>query len=156
MMTQKDSLTMRLRTLPKHVVLAAIRQWAVTAVHRREKIEDALVGEGFERVGVADGRSATDDGRQVYHVAGRAYALRPDVHAERLAAALDAAKKRQPEPETKSVVGTESLSAMACPKCGDSLQHTAVCPNCAAGKLGYRHRYTCVCGGVDLISREAL
>jgi hypothetical protein len=59
-------------------------------------------------------------------------------------------------PVTKSVIGTESLSQMICQKCGDALQHTTVCPKCAAGKLGYRHRYTCVCGGTDFISREIL
>ena len=124
------------------------------ALGRRNRVSAAMAGRGYERVD--DMGPVTVDGREVVRVSSEAWALRPDIHAERLAAAFDAAKKRQPEPETKSVVGTEALSAMACPKCGDSLQHTAVCPNCAAGKLGYRHRYTCVCGGVDLISREAL
>ena len=111
---------------------------------------------GFERV-KADG-PLTADGREVLMVEGVPMALRPEVHAERLERAFEAAKKARAEREsdTKSIVGTEALSQMVCPKCGDSLQHTAVCPKCAAGKLGYRHRYTCVCGGVDLISKEAL
>lgn len=98
----------------------------------------------------------TTDGREIIRAQGTAYALRPEVHAARLAAAFDAAKKAQPEPETKSVVGSESLSLLVCPKCGDALQHASVCPACAAGKIGYRHRYTCVCGGVDLVSKEPL
>lgn len=109
---------------------------------------------GFERV-KADG-PMTADGREVLMVEGVAMALRPEVHAERLAAAFEAAKVAQPESDTKSVIGTELMSQMTCPKCGDALQHTAVCPKCAAGKLGYRHRYTCVCGGVDMISKEAI
>lgn len=113
-----------------------------------------MAEQGYEAIDA--GGAVTDDGREIVRVRGQSYALRPDVHAERLAAAFKAAKKAQPEPETKSVVGTESLSAIVCPKCGDSLQHTAVCPSCAAGKLGYRHRYTCVCCGVDLISKELL
>jgi len=114
-----------------------------------------MLNSGYEEV-PALGETTTYDGREILHVAGKSYALRPEVHAERLADAFEAAKKAQPEPETKSIVGTESLSAMVCPKCGDALQHASVCPSCAAGKLGYRHRYACVCGGVDLISKEKL
>ena len=111
----------------------------------------------FEQVDVPHDAKLTADGREIMRgPLGKAWALRPEIHAERLAAAFEAAKKQQAESETKSVVGTESLSNVTCPKCGDTLQHTAVCPKCAAGKLGYRHRYTCACGGADLISREAL
>jgi rubrerythrin len=121
---------------------------------RLDALETSLLAGGMERVD-ADG-PITSDGREVMHIRGRAYALRADVHAERLAQRFESSKKRHHEPEARSVAGSESLSAMVCPKCGDILQHTAVCPKCAAGKLGYRHRYTCVCGGVDLISKEVL
>lgn len=122
------------------------------------KIYREMRSQEFETVDADHGALLTNDGREIVWSQGKAWALRPEVHAERLAAAFEAAKKarQEPDPETKSVVGTESLSTMVCPKCGDSLQHTAVCPKCAAGKLGYRHRYTCVCGRVDLISKEAL
>lgn len=103
----------------------------------------------------AEGEGLTSDGRQIVSSAGKSWALRKDLHAASVKRDLDDAKRRRGD-ETKSVVGTESLSTMTCPKCGDSLQHTAVCPKCAAGKLGYRHRYTCVCGGVDMVSKEAL
>ena len=132
----------------------------ISRVKLEKRLSQSLVehyeSHGFERVDAAG--NLTSDGREVLMVEGVAMALRPEAHAERLALAFEAAKKArpEPEPETKSVVGTESLSAMVCPKCGDSLQHSSVCPKCAAGKLGYRHRYTCVCGGVDLISKEAL
>lgn len=129
---------------------------AVVSIMRekRENVAMLMTERGYEHV---DNTGAvTPDGREIISVHGHAYALRPDVHAERLAQAFEAAKKQQSEPETQSVVGTESLSSMACPKCGDSLQHTAVCPKCTAGKLGYRHRYTCVCGGVDMVSKEPL
>ena len=113
----------------------------------------------LERVTAEPGQLMTHDGREVLWVDGVAFAIRLADHIARLRADMDeaiAAETARRAAETKSVVGTESLSAMVCPKCGDSLQHTAVCPKCAAGKLGYRHRYTCVCGGVDLISKEAL
>lgn len=117
----------------------------------------AMLDYGFEEVIVPD--AITPDGREVVTAYGRRWALRPEIHAERLAQAFEMARQTLPQSEdkdTKSVVGTESLSSMVCPKCGDSLQHTAVCPRCAAGKLGYRHRYTCACGGADLVSKESL
>lgn len=123
---------------------------------RKVTAKSWLKSNGYESVTVDDDVRFLPDGRKVVRVHGTAYALRPEIHANRLAAAFEAAKSARPETETKSVVGTESLSAMTCPKCGDSLQHSTVCTSCAAGKLGYRHRYTCVCGGVDLISKEML
>ena len=110
----------------------------------------------YELITAPDNAVITDDGREILRVNGQAWVLQPEEHTERLRLAFDSAKERSTESEPKSVVGTESLSTMTCPKCGDMLQYTSVCPNCAAGKLGYRHRYTCVCGGTDLISKEAL
>lgn len=122
------------------------------------RVADAKVwldSQGYEEVDVPDGIQLTGDGREVVHAHGRAWALRPEVHKARLSLAF-ANSNPIPEENTKSVVGTESLSPLSCPKCGDALQHSTVCPKCAAGKLGYRHRYTCVCGGVDFVSKEKL
>jgi rubrerythrin len=118
-----------------------------------------MVETGHEEVEVPDGQILTGDGREVLRAHGRTWALRPEVHTERLAKALSSSQGRTSashQAPTKSIVGSESLSALTCPECGDALQHAAVCPACAAGKLGYRHRYTCVCGGVDIVSTEAL
>jgi rubrerythrin len=154
MLTKKDKLLEQIDVLP----FADARDiWIARCMaekNRFESLESALSASGLERVESIG--KITTDGREVVHIGVHAYALRPEVHAARVVQAFEAAKKAQPEPETKSVVGTESLSTMTCPKCGDTLQHTAVCPSCAAGKLGYRHRYTCVCGGVDLISKDKL
>lgn len=126
------------------------------AIGRKNALAKQMADSGFESVQAAPG--IMPDGRVAVSMGGQSWALRPDVHAERLQEAFEAAKmaRHEPDGETKSVAGSESLSKMACPKCGDALQHTTVCPKCAAGKLGYRHRYTCVCGGVDLVSKEAL
>lgn len=124
------------------------------ALGRKNRLSRKMEEDGFESVDADPG--LMPDGRVAVAVGGRSWALRPEVHANQLAQAFDAAKQALQESETKSVVGTESLSAMTCPKCGDSLQHTIVCPKCSAGKLGYRHRYTCVCGGVDMVSKERL
>lgn len=126
----------------------------VRAERTLDNLESDLVAAGYERVYADD--PITADGRKVLRFNDRQYALRPEVHGERLAAAFESAKKQRSEPNTKSVVGTESLSNLVCPKCGDALLHTAICPKCPAGQLGYRHRYTCVCGGADLVSKEAL
>lgn len=154
MLTKNEKLISHICSLPFLEVRAAWIARCRTEHGRLASLEASLVESGMERV-EANG-PITGDGREVMRIRGRAYALRPEIHADRLAAAFESAKKRKPDPETKSVVGTESLSAMVCPKCGDALQHTAVCPKCAAGKLGYRHRYACVCGGVDLISKDKL
>lgn len=137
---------------------AARRAWIERALTESQRIkpEQWLESRGYVAIDAADNVEWMPDGRRVLRVRGTAYVLRPDVHAERVRVALEAKRASTKTDETKSVVGSESLSAMICPKCGDALQHTSVCPKCAAGKLGYRHRYTCVCGGVDLISREAL
>lgn len=158
-MTKEDKILIDLHRLPASTVRGIIRKWAACAVHMRTSIASSMEADGYDVVD-ADG-PLTNDGREVVRIHDTAYALRPEVHAERLSTAFDAGRQRQAgaqpkEAETKSVVGTESLSSMVCPKCGDALQHTAVCPKCAAGRLGYRHRYTCVCGGVDLISKESL
>ncbi len=159
MLIKNDKLISYMDRLSLDVVRAA---WIarVRAEHGRlDTIEAGLIESGMVRVD-ADG-PITPDGREVMRIRGRAYALRPEVHAERLAQRFEAAKKRQAEeqaeqPETKSVVGTESLSQIVCPKCGDSLQHTSVCPKCSAGQRGYKHRYACVCGAIEIISQEAL
>ncbi len=156
MIDKKESLVMRLRSTPTRIVKDAIKEWAVAAVHRRRKLHDILTDDGFEVVDVDESSYVTEDGRYVHHAAGRAYALRPEIHAARLAQAFEDETKKLAEAETKSVAGTESLSTMVCPKCGDNLQHSAICPKCAAGKLGYRHRYTCACGGVDMASKDKL
>ena len=124
---------------------------------RAKDCEDWLGKQGFEQVDAEPGSVLTKDGREVLWAGQAAYALRPDVHNERLSAAFKDEKKQNERPAaTKSVAGTESLSVMVCPKCGDAMQHTKVCPACAAGKLGYRHRYTCACGEADVISKDKL
>lgn len=149
-------LFLRMKMLPHSEVVSTFVAYQRSENNNAEKGRASLVSEGFESV--EDEGPLTADGREVFEMFSKRWALRPDVHAERLAAAFAASRqaKPSPEPETKSVVGTESLSAMVCPRCGDALQHTAVCPKCAAGTLGYRHRYTCACGGADLVSKEAL
>jgi rubrerythrin len=132
-------------------VRAAVKLWAARTVRDARKSSTTMHENGWERVtGLTPGAKTTPNMQPVVWVNGESWAMTPDEIKRRLAV------ERAESAETKSVVGTESLTQMVCPKCGDALQHTAVCPSCAAGKLGYRHRYACVCGVVDLISKEAL
>lgn len=160
MINARERLAAKMSVLPTADVCAAVAAWAELRHMTTDGVTHAMIGAGWEVVDADEDAVTLQDGREVLRIMGVAYALPIGTHRTRLAAAFEAAKqarpKPEPEPETKSVVGTESLSRMICPECGDSLQHTAVCPKCAAGKLGYRHRYTCVCGGVDLVSKEAL
>jgi len=55
----------------------------------------------------------------------------------------------------KEVAGTEKLSDYVCPKCGESIEYSLVCPSCAVGRAGYIHRYSCVCG-VTFVTKEKL
>lgn len=55
---------------------------------------------------------------------------------------------------TKVVVGTESPTPLACPKCGDQLLKSTVCPACKDAQAGFKTKYSCVCG-FELLGRQA-
>ena len=124
-----------------------------------------MLDNGFDLIDAPEGSLLTDDGREILRAHGKAWALKPEIHAQRLAEALAAQKQRDaadpdrtPPPSdqtTKSVAGTEALAEVTCPKCGDAMQRSAVCPKCAAGKAGLRHRYTCPCG-VEFVTKDKL
>jgi hypothetical protein len=160
MITTRERVLAHLRRLPEDEVRQIVKQWAVTAVHAQQSLRDAIIADGFEAVDVSEGAQFIGDGddmRPVIWVRGEAYALPADEHRRRRDEAIHAAKEvKANTDETRSVVGTESLSVMTCPKCGDNLQHATVCPKCSAGHRGYTHRYTCVCGAIEIISQEAL
>lgn len=134
-----------------------------TAFELREKTESDRVGEakawlasqGYEEVDVAEGRRMTDDGREILHAHGTKWALNSDEWERRKDTAINDEVARMKMIETKIVAGTEELSGIVCPKCKDSLQYSHICPNCAAGKAGFKHMYSCVCG-VELVSKEKL
>jgi hypothetical protein len=132
---------------------------------RAASLQEQLHQLGFEKQEpehgeiIVNGTTYTQDGRVVLHAIGKKWVVSEDLHKERVRLSLAAVEQQDDSSQlavTKSVVGTESLSAMTCSKCSDALQHTAVCPACTAGKLGYRHRYSCLCGGTDILSKEIL
>lgn len=128
---------------------------------RLDMIDESLIADGFERVD-ADG-PITGDGREVLRIRGRAYALRPEVHAERLAQRFEAAKKLQAEKQAAQQPKVkESIAAVTCPQmvegkpCGGALNRKGVCPSCVTGKMGYKYRYTCESCGCDIVTKEEL
>lgn len=59
------------------------------------------------------------------------------------------------KPIEKSISGSEGVSSLVCPRCGDSIEHSDLCPACKPYTLGYRYKYSCVCG-VNFITTEKL
>ena len=124
----------------------------------------AMVEAGWEEVVVQDNVFAVGDGddfRPVIRVGGKAYALRPELHAQRLAEAMEQARQRdaalaeqqsQPaQPAPHPAVCTSLIDGQLC---GGSLTLTPVCPNCALGKSGVAATLTCdVCGHVTAIMK---
>lgn len=141
----------------------ALAEITAKAAARRGQISraalESLLAGGYERVEATG--PLTLDGREVLTVAGVAVALRSDVHAERLAAAFEAARRSKQKAEKQPEV-RESIASVACPQmiegkpCGGALNRGGVCPACVTGRMGYRYRYTCESCGCDIVTKEEL
>ena len=115
----------------------------------------------FEAVELNSGALITPDGREVLWVDNHAYALRPEIHAQRLAEAMEQARQRdaaqaaqQSQPTPPIQQPTACASLIDGQLCGGNLTMTPVCPNCALGKSGVAATLTCdVCGHVTAIMR---
>jgi rubrerythrin len=94
-----------------------------------------MIENGYEEVEAAGGAVALEDGREILRTAKKAWALRMDVHTERLSAALRSARK---EPSAG-----EGLAAVLCPACKSAMAKSPVCPNCSKGKAGFK--ILCIC-----------
>ena len=138
--------------------------WIFRARNEAGRIADAKAGmlvNGFEQIDVANDALLTDDGREVLRAHGRAWALRPEIHAQRLAEAIEQARQRdaalagQQQPAQLAPPPTVCTSLIDGQLCGGSLTLTPVCPNCALGKSGVAATLTCdVCGHITAIMRE--
>lgn len=122
---------------------------------------DRLFAEGYEVVDADHGSASVIAGGQIRPVvwsAGKAWALRPDIHAKRLADAMAQAKQRDAAiaAQQASVTASQPASPTTCTAlidgqlCGGSLIMAPVCPRCALGKSGVAATLTCdVCGHVS-------
>lgn len=124
------------------------------------RIADArqwMIDNGFELLDVPDDTLLTSDGREVLRAHGKAWALVPEVHAQRLAEAMAQARQRseamaaQQQPPAPPTTCTTLIDGQLC---GGTLTHAPVCPRCALGKSGVAATRTCdVCGHVTAVMR---
>lgn len=161
MLMKQEKILEYIDRLPIETIRAAWVARCRAENDRLDKLEGQLVADGFERVEVDD--YLTPDGREVMRVRGRAYALRPDVHAERVARKLAAAQKRVVEKKAAQAAEVnEAIAATTCPQmiggkpCGGALNRKGVCPGCATGRMGYKYRYTCEACGFDIVTKTEL
>ena len=127
------------------------------------RIADArqwMLDNGFELLDVPADRLLTDDGREILHAHGKAWALKPEVHAARLEEAFRLAKERD-----KAIAAQSEQAKAASPKfctqmidgqlCGGELLYKPVCPSCSLGKSGVAATAKCkVCDNISAIMRE--
>lgn len=142
--------------------IATVRAAYIT----RSRIESGRIADtrqwmcdnGFELLDVDKDRLLTDDGREILRAHGKAWALKPEVHAQRLAGAMEQVKQRDAASAEQSQQQTDTTctSLIDGQLCGGNLVRAAVCPRCALGKSGVTATLTCdVCGHVTAIMREA-
>lgn len=133
---------------------------AYIAAIRAHRLGD-ITGCGFEVVDATADQLLTPDGREILRAHGRAWALRPEIHAKRLGEATEQARKRDAAmAEQKSQPAQTPSTPTVCSAlidgqlCGGNLVRAAVCPRCALGKSGVAATLTCdVCGHVSAIMR---
>lgn len=161
MLDQADKL---MAVLARHDV-ATVRAAYIT----RSRIESGRIADtrqwmldnGFELISVSEDALLTDDGREILHAHGKAWALKPEIHAQRLAEAMEQARKRdatiaaqQAQQPKQTAQQTTCTSLIDGQLCGGTLVLAAVCPRCALGKSGVAATLTCdVCGHVTAVMR---
>lgn len=127
---------------------------------RRVDSEKIMRENEFELVDEDVDSILTDDGREILRAHGKAWALRPEIHAQRLAEALEQAKQRDAakRPQDKTAAANNPPTTCAAlidgQLCGGVLSATSVCPKCALGKQGVAQIMTCdVCGAQTAVMR---
>ena len=121
---------------------------------------EILEASGFEVINASVGQLITDDGREILHAHGKAWALKPEIHAARLEEAFRLAKERD-----KALAAQSEQVKAASPKfctqmidgqlCGGDLLYKPVCPSCSLGKSGVAATTKCkVCDNTSAIMRE--
>lgn len=145
----------------------ARKLWIYRARHEAGKVfsaRDLMQANGFEIVDIQAKQLLTDDGREVLRAHGKAWALRPEIHAQRLAEAMEQARQhdaaqaaQQPQPAKPSAPPAICTSLIDGQLCGGALIRVVVCPRCALGKSGVVATLTCsVCGHVTAVMKEII
>lgn len=152
------------RIFARHDIHEVRAAWIARALREAHRISPAawMAERGYERVDVADGVLMTDDGREVLRLDGQPWSLRPEVHAARVRAAMDAATARAVVSKLATAEPVaETPAATTCPRlidgqlCGGDLKRASVCPRCDLGRHGVVATLTCdVCGAVTAVMRQ--
>lgn len=159
MITEKEKMVALINSVKWEDVKSAYVLRARLAAGRISTARQWMLDKGFERVEVPDDALLTDDGREVLRAHGKAWALKPGVHAQRLAEAFEQAKQRDMalkqakhnEAETPPSTCAALIDGQLC---GGTLIKASVCPRCALGKSGVAATLTCdVCGHVTAVMR---
>lgn len=111
---------------------------------------------GYVLINAAEEQYLTDDGREILRAHGKAWALKQEVHAQRLAEAMEQVKQRDAASAEQSQQQTDTTCTALIDGqlCGGTLTHAPVCPRCALGKSGVAATLTCdVCGHVTAVMR---
>ena len=125
---------------------------------RKATAFDSMREIGFAPIDVPAGQLLTEDGREILHMHGKSWVLQPEIHAKRLAEAMEQARKRDAamaeQQSQPSQSPTTCMSLIDGQLCGGTLVRASVCPRCALGKSGVTATLTCdVCGHVTAIMR---
>lgn len=158
MLYTKDKLISSLDYIDFPTVRAAFIARARLESGRIADVRQWMQDNGFEVLDVPADQLLTDDGREVLRAYGKAWALKPEIHAQRLAEAMEQARKRdaamaaqQSQPSQSPTTCTALIDGQLC---GGTLTSAAVCPRCALGKSGVVATLTCdVCGHVTAVMR---
>ena len=161
MITDKEKMIALINSVKWEDVKSAYISRARLAAGRISTARQWMLDNGFELIDLLEGPLLTDDGREILRAHGRALALRPEIHAQRLAEAMEVARKRdaaiaeqRSQPTQPSQPPTTCTSLIDGQLCGGNLVRAAVCPRGALGKQGVAATLTCdVCGHVTAVMR---
>lgn len=127
---------------------------------RTDEGRSMMIDSGYEE-SAADG-PVLQDGRDVVELFGKKWALRPDVHAERVRIALElaqenaATRRAERQPDSEEGAAVMCLQLIDDQLCGGNITRESVCPRCALGRRGVVATLTCdVCGAVTAVMRSA-
>jgi hypothetical protein len=125
-----------------------------------EKARAAMPSRGYEEI-QEDG-DLTADGREIVNMYGKRWALRSEVHTERLEQRMAEVKALKAMVVENTQEVREAIAATKCPQmhngkpCGGALNVKPVCPGCPVGREGYRYRYQCDTCNFDIVTKTEL
>lgn len=146
MISKEEKLRHLLNSLTHDEVRRVYDEWEQVAAARTQSLRAMVLADGFQEISDAPPDAvALPDGREILRVDGQAYALPIETHLLRLAEAMEATKKAQPV-LVRQKPG-EGLASVLCPLCGSVMAKSPICPNCSAGRKGFKILCTCTdCG----------